>query len=87
VVFMSLGQALGDGIAFFLFAPAMLLFLPYVMLNYQAMNVVPFLLSGKNKNVSFPGLKKYLLPVVSIVLIYLIGGIMIKIVGSFFGFS
>lgn len=39
----SAGQALGDGNAFFCANPAMLLFLPYVMLNYQAANVVPYL--------------------------------------------
>ncbi len=39
----SLGQALGDGNAFFLANPGALLLAPYVMLNYQAINVVPFL--------------------------------------------
>lgn len=39
----SLGQALGDGNAFFLANPAMLLLAPYVMLNYQAINITPYL--------------------------------------------
>ena len=43
VLLFSAGQALGDGNAFFLANPGMLLFLSYVMLNYQAINVIPFL--------------------------------------------
>jgi len=41
---MGLGQALGDGQAYFLANPAMLVFVPYVMSNYWAMTFVPFLL-------------------------------------------
>lgn len=40
---IGLGQALGDGNAFFLANPVMLLFVPYVMLNYWAMSFVPYL--------------------------------------------
>lgn len=40
---MGLGQALGDGQAYFLANPLMLAFLPYVMSNYWAMTFVPFL--------------------------------------------
>jgi uncharacterized membrane protein (GlpM family) len=44
IVTMGLGQALGDGgIFFFAEAPQMLLFLPYPMTNYHAVNVIPFL--------------------------------------------
>ncbi len=43
-VLMGLGQTLGDGgIFFFLEAPQMLVFLPYPMTNYHAVNVIPFL--------------------------------------------
>ncbi len=40
---IGLGQALGDGNVFFLANPLMLLFVPYVMLNYWAMSFVPYL--------------------------------------------
>ncbi|MFO1352314.1 MAG: hypothetical protein U1F68_17240 [Gammaproteobacteria bacterium] len=44
IVIMGLAQALGDGgLFFFLGAPSMLLFLPYPMTNYHAINVIPFL--------------------------------------------
>lgn len=44
VVLMGLGQALGDGgIFFFAEAPQLLVFLPYPMTNYHAVNVIPFL--------------------------------------------
>ncbi len=36
-LFIPAGHALGDGQGFFVAHPALLLFLPYVMLNYQAM--------------------------------------------------
>ncbi len=87
VIFISLAQALGDGIAFFAAAPVMLLFLPYVMINYQAMNILPFLFAKPNLKPTTSSWKKYVLPVVSIIVIYFIGGLLIKIVGSFFGFS
>jgi len=45
VVVFALAQACGDGNAFFVANPAMLLFAPWLMLNYQAMNLVPFLLA------------------------------------------
>lgn len=43
-IVMSLGQALGDGNAYFLANPIMLVFVPYVMLNYWAMNFIPYLM-------------------------------------------
>lgn len=45
---MALGQTAGDGNAFFLINPGALLFLPYVMFNYQAMNFVPWLLAREH---------------------------------------
>ena len=44
ILVFALGQALGDGHQTFLHAPGLLLFLPYDMVNYHAMNVVPYLL-------------------------------------------
>jgi hypothetical protein len=44
VVVMGFAQAIGDGgLFFFANAPAMLVFLPYPMTNYHAVNVLPFL--------------------------------------------
>jgi len=44
IIVMGIAQALGDGgIYFFLNAPAMLVFLPYPMTNYHAINIMPFL--------------------------------------------
>ena len=44
VVVIGLAQVMGDGgIFFFMNAPALLLFLPYPMTNYHAINVIPFL--------------------------------------------
>jgi len=44
VMTLGLAQVLGDGgIFFFMNAPALLVFLPYPMTNYHAINVIPFL--------------------------------------------
>jgi hypothetical protein len=43
VPLFGLGQTLGDGLFFFLGAPWMLAFLPFPMLKYHAMNVLPYL--------------------------------------------
>jgi hypothetical protein len=45
---MALGQALGDGGAFFLTNPGALVLIPCVMLNYWAMNFVPYLVTRGN---------------------------------------
>lgn len=86
IFFISLGQALGDGSAFFLLAPFALIFVPYVMINYHAMNTIPFLLVRKNlsgKKASAP--HKYLIPVIAIIITYVVAGFVIKIVGSLVG--
>ena len=44
ILVFALGQALGDGNQAFLHAPVLLAFIPYVMVNYHAMNVVPYLM-------------------------------------------
>lgn len=74
---MALGQALGDGNAFFLANPGLILLVPYVMLNYWAMNFVPFLVvrdnipSGSLVDSKF---KKFILPVILLPVTYLIAG-------------
>lgn len=45
---MALGQALGDGGAFFLGHPGAFVVVPCVMLNYWAMNFVPYLAVRRN---------------------------------------
>jgi len=86
-IFFSLGQALGDGGFFFFSNPFALVFLPYVMLNYHSMNLLPYLLSKNNlsgKNKSF---MKYIIPPLIILVTYIISGILINVVGDFFGFT
>ena len=86
VVLFSAGQALGDGNAFFLAQPAMLLFLPYVMLNYQAIQVLPYLwvrdqLKGQSRRGS------WLAPVVVIPATYWVVGACIQLAGKRLGWS
>ena len=84
----SLAQALGDGSAFFLGNPAMLIFIPYVMLNYQAMNIVPYL---RIRDSIVPsrsgGAPKYVLPLVLIPATYWVMGAAIILVGRTVGLA
>lgn len=72
---VSLGQCLGDGgLLFFLEAPSMLLFLPYTLVKYQAMNALPYLLI---KDTLAPGDRSWqrlLVPVPVIVATYFVCG-------------
>lgn len=84
----SLGQALGDGNAFFIANPAMLLLAPYVMLNYQACNVVPYLrvrqaLPPEGRE----GALKYILPLTLIPAVYWCTGAAIILAGRAFGLA
>ena len=84
----ALGQALSDGFAFFLSAPAFIILVPYVMLNYHAMNFVPFLaiqdsLQNKPRKETY---WKYPIVIISIWVVYMISGITIKMVGHSLGF-
>lgn len=88
VIVMGLAQALGDGgIFFFLGAPPMLVFLPYPMTNYHAINVIPFLAvfdDLKQKRVT--SFFSYL-AIPALIGTYLICGAIIKILGRSFGFE
>lgn len=82
VLVMGAAQALGDGgINFFAAAPAMLIFLPYPMTNYHAVNVIPYLAVREE----LPAARReswgaYLaLPAVTV--IYFVCGAAIKLVG------
>lgn len=86
VAIMGLGQTLGDGgLLYFINAPAMLFFLPYPMTNYHAINVIPFLAVrdylplGRSSSVY-----KYL-AIPTLVGIYAVCGVIIKVLGRVFG--
>lgn len=80
VLLFSGGQALGDGNAFFLAQPAMLLFIPYVMLNYQAINVVPYLwVRGNLKGRARRG--RWMAPLLLIPASYWMMGALIQVAG------
>lgn len=89
VILFSMGQALGDGNAFFLANPGMLLFLPYVMLNYQAINIIPYLkLRPQLGEVAgSPGWRRRLAPLLWIPLTYWCVGAAILVAGRRLGFS
>lgn len=80
---MALGQALGDGIRTFLFNPALLLFIPYVMVNYHAMNLLPFLSIHDSLPAKATGVSKwkYISPSI-VILTYLACGVVIYTVAS-----
>jgi hypothetical protein len=84
VFFISLGQAFGDGSRTFIFQPALLLFIPYVMLNYQAMNVTPFLYIKNTLSTTVDSKKKYLYPLIVIPLTYLACGVVIYTAAALF---
>ena len=87
VLIIALGQALGDGgLFFFISTPFMLIFLPYVMINYHSMNVVPYLLVKNRIEPHINSRTKYLIPPISIIIIYLICGSVIRIIGALFSF-
>ena len=86
VVVMGLGQTLGDGgLLYFLNAPAMLLFLPYPMTNYHAINVIPFLAVHDDLKCDRPASAWMCLAVPGLIGIYFICGVIIKLLGRFFG--
>lgn len=87
---MGLGQALGDGNGFFLIHPGALIFIPYVMLNYWAMNFVPYLMVRKQISQA-PGsikagrIKKVLLPIVLLPATYILAAVVILTIGAVLG--
>ena len=84
IFLFALGQAIGDGSGFFLLNPLGLLFIPYVMLNYHAMNIAPYL-AVKNYISEFPKSSsrwKYIVTIIVLFATYLIGGTLIKIMAG-----
>jgi hypothetical protein len=84
-ILVSLGQSLGDGGFFFLAAPHMLAFLPYVMLNYQAMNLLPYLLVRDKIATGKGGRMKYIVTPSAIIATYLAMGALIITAGKITG--
>lgn len=86
VVVIGMAQALGDGgIFFFIAAPPMLLFLPYPMTNYHAINVIPFLTVEDNLNKNRISNSYSYLAIPAIIGTYLVCGAIIKVFGRAFG--
>jgi len=86
VLVMGLAQALGDGgLFFFLNAPALLVFLPYPMTNYHAMNVIPFLAVRDQLRPQRPrsGYAYVAIPVLLVT--YFVCGALIKVLGRSLG--
>lgn len=88
VIVMGLAQALGDGgLFFFLKAPAMLLFLPYPMTNYHAINIIPFLAVRDHLKHERPTSILTCLAIPALIAMYLVCGASIRFLGSFFGLA
>jgi len=89
IILIALGQAVGDSGNFFLIQPTLLLFIPYIMINYHAMNVAPFLRIENFLN-DIPKSQskwKYLVTILAIFCSYFFGGVFIKIVASTFNIN
>ena len=87
VFVMALAQALGDGgLFFFAASPGMLLFLPYPMTNYHAVNVVPYLsVRGELPPSRRP--HGSLVALVAVIATYLACGAAIRLVGTALGYA
>ena len=81
----AFAQSCGDGIAFFAANPAMLLFAPWLMLNYQAMNVVPFLVARPHLRGELRSPARFFVPLLAIPVTYWCLGAVIKLVGRAVG--
>lgn len=86
VFIMGLGQAFGDGGLFYFWnAPAMLLFLPYPMTNYHAINVIPFLAVHDDLKCDRTASALIYFAIPTLIGTYLVCGAIIKLLGRFFG--
>lgn len=88
IVTAGFAQAIGDGGLFFFWnAPGMLLFLPYPMSNYHAINVLPFLAVREHLPADAPRRASRYLIVPAVIVTYLACGATIRLVGRYFGFE
>lgn len=86
VITLGLAQALGDGgIFFFIGAPALLLFLPYPMTNYHAINAIPFLAVRDRLAEERVADARAWLVIPAVIGTYLVCGAVIKLVGRWVG--
>lgn len=92
-ILFSLGQALGDGNAAFAANPALLLLAPWVMLNYQAVQVTPYLRARDAGLLPAPArgpwwrtARRWALPLVVIPSVYWVMGALIQVAGRRAGF-
>ena len=86
ILIMGVGQALGDGgVFFFASAPFMLVFLPYPMSNYHALNIIPFLAVQNQLRAERTPSRKIYLALPALIGVYLVCGATIKIMGRLFG--
>jgi len=67
VLFIGLGQALGDGGFFFIANPFALIMLPYVMISYHAMNIVPFLAIKDNLSPKSNSKLRFIIPPITLI--------------------
>lgn len=82
LVVVGFAQAIGDGgLFFFAKAPAMLLFLPYPMSNYHAVNLLPFLALRARGPAGACGVRGRLLVVPAVIATYLVCGGVIRLAG------
>ena len=82
IVLAGLGQALGDGgIYVVASAPPLALFLPYIMTNYHAVNVIPFLAVRGGLPEARTAHHRRLLIVPALIAVYFICGAVIKTLG------
>jgi hypothetical protein len=81
-----LAQTIGDGgLFFFANAPAMLVFLPYPMSNYHAVNVLPFLAARDRLDPGRPVGATARAVVPAVVATYLVCGALIQAAGRWAG--
>lgn len=79
---VGLGQVLGDGgIYFFAAQPAMLLFLPYPLTNYHAINVLPFLATRAQLPAERADSPRRWLVIPALIALYFVCGALIRVVG------
>jgi len=86
ILALPFAQALGDGNAFFLANPAMLLMSPYVVLNYVACQLVPYLrVRGALPTEPHARPWQLLLPLVVVPIVYFFAGATLILVGRALG--
>jgi len=88
ILIFGFAQAMGDGgIFFFINAPPMLLFLPYPMTNYHAINILPFLAVRNQLSSDRSGSYYSYLAIPAVMSTYFVCGAIIKLLGKSLGFE